>query len=200
MLLVCLVSGLTELVCSSLGKAPSLAPRFSQLSEVLHVEFWPHGLFPIHFGMFIGVILVQFMNNFFTWKPIPPLDSSNRCLCPEPTTVEGLHTLAALHGAKNPLDKWTAQNSWSYFWTTFWMLRLLGFPVYDHKQDAKRYQPQIFFPVCLGCRCLQPGLGLGQAVWKGLGGTCRVFHGFPSKLLRTARQILNRKLTRWSAN
>lgn len=43
----------------------------------------------------------------------------------------------------------TAQNSRSSFWTTFWILRLLGFPVHDPKQDAQRHQPQIFFPVLL---------------------------------------------------
>lgn len=49
------------MVCSSLGKATSLAPSFSQLPVVPGVGLRAHRLSSIHIGMPIGVDLVQLM-------------------------------------------------------------------------------------------------------------------------------------------
>lgn len=46
------------LLCSSLGRTASCAPIFTQVSVVLCAELKPHGLVPIQFGMFLGVVLV----------------------------------------------------------------------------------------------------------------------------------------------
>lgn len=52
------------LVCSSLGKTTSPAPRIAQLPIVICVGLRPHGLFPFY-GMFVSIILVQLM---FMWS------------------------------------------------------------------------------------------------------------------------------------
>lgn len=63
--LACVFPGMTvyhwplrSVVCSSLGKPTSPAPCFSQLSVVLcGVGLGLRGLFPIQFGMPVGVVM-----------------------------------------------------------------------------------------------------------------------------------------------
>lgn len=50
-----------QLVCSCWGKSIFLTPNIPCLPVVLHVGRRPYGLFPTHFGMSVGVILVQLM-------------------------------------------------------------------------------------------------------------------------------------------
>lgn len=50
-----------QVVCSFLEKTTSPSPNFPLLPMVLYVGLRPNGLFPIYFGMFIGVIVVQLM-------------------------------------------------------------------------------------------------------------------------------------------
>jgi hypothetical protein len=45
--------------------------NLTQFSQVFYVELRTHGLFPDHFGMSVGIIFAQFMNNLLELEASP---------------------------------------------------------------------------------------------------------------------------------